>query len=248
MKTEYISIGEMPVKLYLSERPQGAVIAVHGFGGSKESAAIGRLAERLCPRGLCVVAVELPMHGERGGSCEQLSPQNITKEIMAAEEYAQNRFGGDLYAFATSFGGMNMLMRIERGNPYKRIVLRVPAVNMAETLITICRGGNADFSLGNAVTEGFRFTIGREYVIPYCFYEGLKECSCLRYSEVWDSDRIMTIYSGRDELVSPADTEIFLSKNPAIKRLCIQQAGHRMSGAGQLDEALNAAEGFFFGE
>ena len=47
MTSETKIISGIPVKLYSQGAPTRTVLAVHGFGGSKESLAISGLAERL---------------------------------------------------------------------------------------------------------------------------------------------------------------------------------------------------------
>ena len=151
MTQEYILINDIPAKLYRAQSPRGTVIAVHGFGGSKESYAIKSLAERVTANGLCVLTFDLPLHGERGGDCSALAIDRLIGEITAAEQYALDNIGGELYAFATSFGGMSMLHRTEqKSDPYKKIDLRVPAVNMAQTLITISTMSDPEFTLEKA--------------------------------------------------------------------------------------------------
>ena len=56
MKTEVKYIGTVPVKLFTGEKPAKSVLAVHGFGGSKDSLAIEGLAQRLCDKGFRVAA------------------------------------------------------------------------------------------------------------------------------------------------------------------------------------------------
>lgn len=246
MTQEYILINDIPAKLYRAQSPRGTVIAVHGFGGSKESYAIKSLAERVTANGLCVLTFDLPLHGERGGDCSALAIDRLIGEITAAEQYALDNIGGELYAFATSFGGMSMLHRTEqKSDPYKRIVLRVPAVNMADTLVTISAMSNPDFTLEKAKEQGFRFKMSREYIVPFQFYEGLKKLSCLRESEKWNDSRIMTIYAEKDELVKPVDTLEFLRLNPDIQSLCIKNSGHRMADSPlYLADALDSAARF----
>ena len=41
----------------------GFIVAVHGFGGDKESSAIAALAERMTGQGYAVIAFDLPGHG-----------------------------------------------------------------------------------------------------------------------------------------------------------------------------------------
>ena len=220
------------------------MVAVHGFGGSKESAAIEQLAQRVCYKGLNVLTFDLPAHGERNEPTEQLNASNCIRELLLVEDYAKG-LGGELYAFATSFGGMCMLHRLERlADSYKKIVLRVPAVDMADSLLRVAEMSNKEFSPETAKSEGFRITLGRDYVIPYRFYEELLCLHCQRASDVWNNSRLMAIYAENDELVSRAATAEFLRCNPLIHSLCIEHSGHRMAQPEHLAQALDAAAEF----
>lgn len=248
MTEKLINIGNIPVKLYSAESPSGAVIAVHGFGGSKESGAIEGLAKRVCTEGLSVIAFDLPAHGERSDSIEALDPRNVIKEIMTIEKFAAESIGGELYTFATSFGGMNMLHRLAMGQaPYKRVVLRVPAVNMANTVVTISAACDSEFSMEKAEKEGFRIKLSKEFVLPYQFYEKLKGASCLRTDSAWNDSRILTIYAENDELVSPADTQEFLRLNPEMKSLCAKGSPHHILEPRLLSQVLDSAAEFILG-
>ncbi len=242
MKTSYTSINGIPAKLYEADTARGTVLAIHGFGGSKESGAIAGLAERVCPKGLNVLAFDLPAHGEREGGAEQLDPRGCIAEILAAEDYIRSAFDGDMYVFATSFGAMCTLHRLEKQpHSFKRIVLRVPAVNMSQALFEINKGQDETLTLEKAKEQGFRVTIGREYHIPYKFYESLVTMHCMRSSEAWNDNRLLVIYADKDELVAHEDTEKFLQLNPEVISLCIQGCSHRMPDPQHLAQALDAA-------
>ncbi len=245
MNISYTNINGIPTKLYGADYPQGTVLAIHGFGGSKESGAIAGLAERVCPKGLNVISFDLPAHGEREGGAEQLDPRSCIAEILAAEEHIRTALGGDMYAFATSFGAMCLLHRLERTrDSFKRIVLRVPAVNMAQSLLAISTGQDRTLTLDKAREQGFRVTIGREYRIPYSFYEALTPLHCLRASSVWSNSRLLAIHADHDELVAPADTARFLELNPEMRSLCINGGTHRMPDPQHMAQALDAAAEF----
>lgn len=246
MNITYFDINGVPSKLFHAENAHGTVLAIHGFGGSKNSGAIAGLAERVCPAGLNVLAFDLPAHGERNGGAEELDPRRCIAEILAAEEYIRSETDGDMYAFATSFGAMCMLHRISSmKDNFRRIVLRVPAVNMARSLFAISRQQDSSLTPEKAAEQGFHVTIGREYHIPYSFYEQLKVLHCLRTDAVWNSNRIMTVYADADELVNPSDTAEFLHHNPLMRSVCINGATHRMPEPQHLSDALDAAYEFF---
>lgn len=241
MKTEVKYIGTVPVKLFSGENARRSVLAVHGFGGSKDSLAIEGLAQRLCGEGFRVAAPDLPCHGERTENERELTPERCLADILAVECWLREQ-GGEVSVFGTSFGGCLLLRRMELyGNPFRKVVLRVPAVNMADSLLRCMRLFQPDFTLETAEQRGFHVKMSRELNIPYEFYEKLLGLNEVRHSEVWDTPDILAVYAGRDELVARADTEEFLRLNPRIQRHCIEESGHRMDKAEYLSEALDAA-------
>ena len=234
MNSEKVMTDNIPVRVYTDVAFSRTVLSVHGFGGSKDSLAIEGLADRLCPQGFRVVAPDLPCHGDRNEPETMLAPEQCLADIMAVEK----AFGAE-YAFATSFGGCLILRRVELyGDPFRRIVLRVPAVNMADSLLRCMKLFQPDFTLEQAKTGGFHVKMSRELNIPYSVYEKLLELNEVRHCDSWDIPEIMTVYAGCDELVSRSDTEEFLRLNPNIRSLCIEGSGHRMN---QKPEYLAAA-------
>lgn len=245
MNTETRYIAGIPAKLYYEGSPERAVLAVHGFGGSKDSLAIQGLAERLCPAGYLIAAPDLPCHGERTEPETELTPERCLSDISGTLEKLRRKYP-DISAFATSFGGCCILRLIELyGNPFRKIVLRVPAVNMAASLLSCMKLFNPDFRLENAKADGFHIKMSREMNIPFEFYEKLTQLNEVRFCQTWNIPYIMTIYAGCDELVSRNDTEEFLRLNPLIKHLCIKESGHRMNQKPEyLQQALDSAAEF----
>lgn len=241
MKTEIIHIGTIPVKLFTGDNAEKSVLAVHGLGGSKDSLAIEGLAERLCDKGFRVAAPDLPCHGERTENERELTPERCLADILAVECWLRG-LGGEVSAFGTSFGGCLLLKRMELyRNAFRRVVLRVPAVNMADSLLRGMRIFQPEFTLDAAKQSGFHVKMSRELNIPYEFYSMLLELNEVRHSDIWDSPDVLAVYAGRDELVARADTEEFLRLNPHIQRLCIEETGHRMLRPEHLAQALDRA-------
>lgn len=241
MKTEVKYIGTVPVKLFTGENPAKSVLAVHGFGGSKDSLAIEGLAQRLCDKGFRVAAPDLPCHGERTENERELTPERCLSDILAVECWLRG-LGGEVSAFGTSFGGCLLLKLMELyGNSFRKVALRVPAVNMADSLIRCMRLFQPEFTLDAAKQSGFHVKMSRELNIPYEFYSMLLELNEVRHSDIWDSPDVLAVYAGLDELVARADTEEFLRLNPHIQRLCIEETGHRMLRPEHLAQALDRA-------
>lgn len=247
MYSEITHINSIPVRMYTSGECSRTILAVHGFGGSKDSLAINELAQRLCPKGFRIAAPDLPCHGGRNEPETELTPQRCISDIMLVEDWLSDSFGGEISAFATSFGACCILRMLElRENRFQRVVLRVPAVNMAESMLRCMNLFQPNFTLERAQNEGFRVKMAREMNIPYSFYQQLLELNEVRHCDRWDIPEIMTIYAGNDELVARADTEEFLRLNPRIKRLCIEGSSHRMAqnDPQHLEAALDSAADF----
>lgn len=246
MNSEITFVNNIPVKIYSNGNAERTVLAVHGFGGSKDSLAIEGLAQRLCGEGFRVAAPDLPCHGQRTEPESELIPQRCVSDIISVEDWLLDSFGGEISAFATSFGGCCILRRLElRENRFRRVVLRVPAINMADSLLRCMKLFQPEFTLEQAKTDGFHVKMSRELHLPYEFYQQLLAMTEIRHSGFWDTPDILTIYSGRDELVARADTEEFLRLNPKIQRLCIEDSGHRMAeNPANLEKALDSAAEF----
>lgn len=236
------SCGNIPIKHFVSDNARGAVLALHGFGGSKESCAIQALAERLCPTGIDVAAIDWEAHGERGRDFSQLSVNGCVADLRAAEQYAAENISENIGVFATSFGGFIALLRMEQGEaPYKRVVLRVPAVDMADSLVNAARLSDPDISVEKARAQGyFPMRMAERFSVPFSFYEELAAVSCVRKCAAWRGDIVSVIYAENDELVRRRDTEEFALLNNIPARM-ISGTGHRMAQPEKLSEALNAA-------
>lgn len=85
MKTERFTIKNIPV-LLIGEPSRKVYLYVHGKQGSKEEAL--DFAERACPRGYQVLAIDLPEHGARKNSPEKLLPEVVIPELQLVYQYA----------------------------------------------------------------------------------------------------------------------------------------------------------------
>ena len=78
MKTQKLEISGIPALLY-GEKSRKVYFYVHGKMGCKEEAL--PFAELACPAGYQVLAVDLPEHGERKGSCRGWRFQSWKRSI-----------------------------------------------------------------------------------------------------------------------------------------------------------------------
>jgi len=112
------------------------VIFCTGFAGHKDNNAANRFADELLSkeRGVAVVVFNWPAHGDDIKKKLVLNDCITYLEIVISE-IKSKMDEQKLYAYGTSFGGYLLLKYIsERGNPFNRIALRCPAVNMFDVL------------------------------------------------------------------------------------------------------------------
>ena len=136
---QHFAIGDVPCKAFLPAN--GAVdlalLAVHGFSGSKDGPTIDTLVNSLCPRGAAVHCFDFPAHGGHPAGGEALTLGNCADTLLSAARHMNDaqphaRKG----VFATSFGGYMALLslgELEGILGKFDLVLKAPAVKMAET-------------------------------------------------------------------------------------------------------------------
>ena len=89
MKTQRFQIGTIPAVLYGEPAKQGYVV-VHRQMGRKEEAEA--FAQVVCPKGLQVLSMDLPGHGERQSRGEELFPWTAVPDIRAAGDWAKHHW------------------------------------------------------------------------------------------------------------------------------------------------------------
>ena len=113
-----------------------AVIFGTGFAGHKDNNAANMFSEKLLAKdkNAVVVVFNWPSHGDDIKRKLVLNDCSTYLEQVIRE--TKERFGAEqLYSYATSFGGYLVLKYIsEHGNPFQKIALRCPAVNMYDVL------------------------------------------------------------------------------------------------------------------
>jgi pimeloyl-ACP methyl ester carboxylesterase len=242
MITERFDIGDIPCKALMPD--DGivalAVLAVHGFAGDKESSVIAALAEELCAKEQAAVyCFDFPAHGAHPS--DELSVSACADALESVAQFVSRRHADARHAvFATSFGGymaLRCLDRLSRALGEFSLVLRAPAVKMAQTLEGILgEEGLAQIERAGFVEAGFE----RKLLVRKGFLEELKEFdACRAY------DRPMLVIHGdRDDVVLPADIARFMEMNPLAKLVRIPGADHRFKGEGQVAAVIDAARRF----
>ena len=239
-------IGGVPCKVFLpmGGAAKSAVLAMHGFAGSKDGRSIGALAKSLCPCGAAVYCFDFPAHGEHPAGGEELSLANCADALLSV---ARHMNGAHPRArkgvFATSFGGYMALLclgELEGILGGFDLVLKAPAVKMAETFERAIIGDRMELLARQGSVElGFQ----RKMEVRKEFLEELRA-----HDVCEDHGRSMLVIHGdSDEVVPPADIDAFMEANPLADLVRIPGAGHDFEGEGQLEAVVEAAGAWLFG-
>ena len=130
MKKQTMTIAGIPAVLYGS-RSRRVYLYVHGKNGCKEEAE--RFASTACAAGWQVLAIDLPEHGARKNSPEQLLPWVAVPEIEAV--YARMKpVWAHIRLYGVSIGAW-LAMQALQGDAPEQALLASPVVDM-EALVT----------------------------------------------------------------------------------------------------------------
>ena len=158
-------------KLYFSSGSpiEKVVLFGHGFAGHKDNGAAHKFADRVLSefKGTAVLIYDLPGHGD---DTQKLTLSNCMAYMSIVIDYIKSELHtAQIYSYATSFGGYLVLKYIsESCDPFAKIALRCPAVNMADVLTkTIMSAEELDGILkGKSVQVGFdrKIEVDRRFV------------------------------------------------------------------------------------
>lgn len=148
-------------KLYYDKRHsiEKVVLYGHGFAGHKDNGAAQKFADRVLSKykGAAVLLFNLPCHGD--DVKKKMVLQDCMTYIETVIDYIHSELHTNaVYSYATSFGGYLVLKYIsEHENPFVKIALRCPAVNMADVLTcTIMKSDELEMLIkGKNVQVGF---------------------------------------------------------------------------------------------
>lgn len=210
-------------------------IALHGFGGDRSSSVIRRLAEKTGN----VVCFDFPAHGDSPAPDSALTVENCISDFAAVISYVRKKYKArEVRYFATSFGGYILLNSLHFINENEKIVLRAPAVKMADTYRdVIAKASETEIFEREYITCGFE----RKINVTSEYYSSL-----LRHDTMAACDREMLVIHGEEDLVVfPADIDEFCALHPSSRLVRMKDADHRFKGKGQVDELISYAAKWF---
>lgn len=213
------------------------ILSCHGFAGSKDNSFSKKLADdyqKTNPE-IGVIVFDWPCHGN---DVRQTLTLNMCDEYLnMVIDYIQNKLGiSELYAQGTSFGGYLILKYIlEHENPFRKIALRCPAINMYDVLTNSILTEDEVISImkGKNVKTGF----SRKIKITKEFLKELLENDISREDFIDFSDYLIIMHGTQDEVVSfefvskfaddnllefyPVEGADYIYKDPAKTRYCL---------------------------
>lgn len=246
----YLQINEnghnIRCKLYYNKNQdiKKMIISCHGFNGTKDNTATKKFADKLLSKykNFGILTFNWPCHGD--DVKKKMSLEDCNTYLNLVIDYVKVQYPiEELYTYSISFGGYAVLKYIaENGNPFKKIALRCPAVNMHEALSnSIKRAGNfEDLEKGKHVTVGY----DKKIDLTMSFLDELKEAD-IRKNEYFDfADDIIIIHGTKDNSVPFEVSKEFAEEN-VIEFVPVENADHRFRNPVCMDFATKTVLEFF---
>ena len=233
-------------KAYFHDKPAAdrAVVFCTGFAGHRDNNAARGFAEKLISKrkDTAVVVFDWPAHGSDVKKKPCLDDCMTYLDLVTRD--ARERFGaGELYCYATSFGGYLVLKYIsEHDDPFVKTALRCPAVNMYDVLTAaIMKHDDYDKLMkGKDIQTGF----DRKITISRPFLDELKETDLSRRDFLEQSERLLILHGTADEVVPFEDSRRFADDN-LIEFIPVEKADHRFQNPNHMSLASKAVMQFF---
>lgn len=213
------------------------VLFGHGFGGHKDNKAAERFALTVLSKykNAAVLTFNWPCHGD--DVKKKLSLEDCSIYISLIVDYLKERFApSNLYVYATSFGGYLFLKYIaENGNPFDKIALRCPAINMYESLTgRIMSSGDVEkLEKEKSIQVGF----DRKVTITSAFLAELQRKDITQYDYLDYCEQIEILHGTKDEII-PFDVVRDFADNNLIEFIPIEKADHRFQDPAIMGNAI----------
>ena len=226
-------------KLYYQDlrSTRKVVIFVHGFGGHKDNHAAARFGEKLLSKfkGTALVTFDLPCHGNDVKKKLYLTDCGTYLELVIA--HVKQRFQTEeLYAYSTSFGSyLTLKYLMEKGNPFRRIVLRSPAVNIYDALtgIIMTPADWEKLSKGKDALVGF----DRKVPVGPQFLEDLKKTDIRNMDFLDYAEDILILHGTADEVI-PFEAAHEFAEEQLMEFIPMEGADHRCRDPKKMDLAI----------
>ena len=248
--TKYYNLNEgghsIKCKLYANDPRaiRNLVIYGHGFGGHKDNHAAERFAESLLSKhkDAALLTYNLPAHGD--DVKKRLTLGDCDAYLTLVLQHAQAELHpAAIFGYATSFGGFLFLKYLaEHGNPFRRLALRCPAVDIYESLTTkILTPKDAEAQRkGRDAELGF----DRKVRVNQAFFDELKAIDLFALDFLDDADDLLILQGTADEIVSFDAVSRFADQN-CIELIPFDKADHRFHDPAKMGTAIAEILKFF---
>ncbi len=220
------------------------VIFCHGFGGHKDNSAAAKFADRMTSKHkyAALVTFNWPCHGD--DVKKKLTLDLCMTYLDLVIRHVREKFATEeVYSYATSFGGYLTMLYLHRlSNPFRKIVLRCPAVPMYDVLMqAIMTSADAEqLQKGREVAVGF----DRKVPVSPGFLQELKENDIRSYDYLDWAEDILILHGTQDEIVPFTEAEAFC-ENQLIEFVPVEEADHRFRSQRAMDQAIKCILDFF---
>ena len=221
-----------------------AVLFCTGFAGHKDNNAANKFADKLLSKykDVIVVVFNWPAHGD--DVKRKLTLADCDTYLGMVIQDIKTHLGiQEIYANATSFGGYLVLKYIsEHGNPFQKIVLRCPAIDMYDVLVHTIMAQDAYERImkGKDTLVGF----DRQILVTKDLLESLK-ANDIRERDYLDfADDILILHGTKDEVVPFESSKDFAEKN-LIDFIPVENADHRFQHPQHMDLAIKYAMEYY---
>ena len=214
-----------------------AVVFCHGFGGHKDNGAAEKFAQRLLTKykNTAMITFDLPCHGD--DVKKKLSLTDCDTYLQLVTAYVQQQYAPEaLYAYATSFGGYLLLRYLQKhGNPFRKIALRCPAVDM----YTVLTGSILSPQEREKLDKGKEIPVGfdRKIMIGKAFLQELQENAVHEMDFLDFAEDILILHGTGDEIV-PFDMAYAFADNNLIEFVPVEGADHRFRDMKKMETAI----------
>ena len=216
------------------------LLCLHGFAGDKDSSVIAALMDSLDNKGMGVFTFDWPAHGESEDPDNYLTVENCLSDLDYVVKTIRQMTGKPLSCFATSFGGyLATLYRNEHPDVFRHMVLRSPALKMAEIFRRLISEEDlAKIMMGQEIIQGFE----RKMSLGKAFYESL--CRHDAYSVIPPNPEDILILQGdKDTVVDPEDTFSYAQKY-GIRTEVFKGTDHIYKRPGEKERIVEVSEKF----
>ena len=233
-------------KFYTSDihNIQNIIVFCHGFGGHKDNKAAEKFAERILSKykGVAIVCFDWPAHGN--DVKKKLLLTDCDTYLTLLLQYLREKYSpNSLYAYGTSFGGYLLLKYIaEHGNPFLKIALRCPAVNMYRALTERIMSPD----ILEVINKGKEASVGfdRKVHITGQTVNEIRDYDIRKLNFMSYADDILILHGTKDEIVPIGESAAFCDDN-VIEFVPIQNADHRFTDPQTMEQATKDVLRFF---